>query len=956
MIFEGLTPADGDECLTAAVSAVLTRARACRLWPTSARWSTAELGTGEDDLAWLKEWAWHLRGATLLPWLCSWRQHRASGLTGSGSVGLLLMVMAAESARREATEGTLWPTVARQFAGEVRRLLFLHGQPTADHKQALESAAWELSLRHVFGIDGLHNWVTSVYLQFGFTRRGFEANLPLWIVAAQNRSNAVEGLLEGPLQSASFQDMWNALTGYRRRNVPVARLESVLEQSPWVLPEWRASLVRLAQSKMNLGAGETDTRASLDQADPDFLDTPTLQWDGAGPPEFICHWQRLMELNLPEDEYTLSLDGRETAILRRQSDGGFVAYPDSELRLPAIPSQAALLLDGEKIVARTQILTCWDAAEDISAFRLPVGERVADAWSDALRRESSYALILAADLTLDPPAVRWRMTADRMWCFALLPSPRPVETQILTPEGAILWKPNHPDVGGEDWTSEISIIVSQRAVARHWGEAVMALVEHPADVSVAFARCHGQPLVCEVAVGGTRVGPLTLLPGPRTITPELTVGLTRGDTRACRRVPLPFLNLVGMLRLSDGERRPAAEKAVLTTGQAQGGSFQLFIDKNWNSADAALFEGETAIGRPHIRPAALPPLAGFGASLSLRSRTYNDREEPLIVAREVVNPGEITGVTQEESCEQRQIRVHFRRPIEPDAAHSLFWWGGDGSLRRLAEDAFQASQGNNQWEFVVPAEWGEPMVIAAAFEGARLGTWWADDWDKLIDGVSGTSEKAALLRWLRLPILGTRSFRCVQKFALSSPAQILAAWVGGAGLQEGFEWGRSDERWLDAVRQVFSGWQPELGQARQVLTSLAPASIGETSIRLQFAARLLMRVDPHLTACVFSVWLREFSVPKYGLAETRQTCTRLCQSLAETTGPLDAQAARLLQETAATMGCDDQFVKRGLLEKAIAGFGGQHLTSSDRCNITFALAVVPFRRLLTLRLLQNICP
>lgn len=954
MIFNGLTPADGDDCLAAAVSAVLATARMRGLWPGRARWSTVELGLDDADLAWLQAWAWQLRGTTLLPWLSSWRQHEASGLTGAGSVGLLLMVMAADSARREATEGTLWPAVERLYAGDVRRLLFLHGQPTAEHKQALESAAWELGLRHVFGIDGLHNWVTSVYLQFGFTRRGFEANLPLWITAPQNRSNSVEGLLEGPLGSTSFQDLWRALIGYRRRNISAARLGTVLEHSPWVLPEWRESLVRLAQTKMHLGGGETDRGTGPLQAEPNFLDAPALRWDGMGPPGFVCHWQRLTELNLPDDEYTLLLDGQETAKLRRQSDGALAAYPDGEFRLPTVPSQVALLLDAEKKVARTQILTCWDDTEDISAFRLPDGGRLADVWTDALRRESGYALVIAADLDLDPPADRWRMTADGAWRFALLPAPRPAETQVLTPEGLSLWKPTKAVAGGEDWTTELSVRVSNQTTVRRWGEMATAFVGHPADVSVAFARCHGQMLACEAADGGTRVGPLTLTPGIRTLMPELTLGLARGGSVACRRLPLPFLNLVGALHFDSGERRPLAEETVLTTAAAQTDSFQLFADNSWN--DAALFEGDMAVGKPRARPASLLPLAGLGAPLLLRSRTYNDREEPFIVAREVINPGEISGVTQKSDGVLREVCVHLKRSIEPDPAHRLFWWGRDGIQRLLDVGTFYACQQTNDWRFAAPAEWGEPIVIAAAFEGARLGAWWTEDWDRLINTDSDVAEKAALVRWLRLPILGARSFRHVQIFAQDAPSEVLAAWVGDASLPTGLQWGRSDERWPDAVRQVFSGWQPDIRQARRVLSLLAPADIGETATRLQSAARLLMRVDPSLTARIFGVWLREFSVEKYTLVQTRRICTQLCQALAETTGPLDVQAARLLQEAAMTMGCDDHFVKRGLLEKAVAGFGGQHLTPSDLSNITLALAVVPFRRLLALRLLQVVCP
>src|SRR5262249_9195766 len=125
--------------------------------------------------------------------------------------GLLLMLWIAESARREAEEGWLWRWIPQEAINDkaARRLLFTQDQPSPFLKELLEVSARRFNLRHVFGRVGAQQWIDTIFLQFGFTRRGFERRLPEWL-ARQSPVRAVRSLLDPETGSASFQELWES--------------------------------------------------------------------------------------------------------------------------------------------------------------------------------------------------------------------------------------------------------------------------------------------------------------------------------------------------------------------------------------------------------------------------------------------------------------------------------------------------------------------------------------------------------------------------------------------------------------------------------------------------------------------------------------------------------------------------------------------------------------------------
>lgn len=122
------------------------------------------------------------------------------------SLGLTLLWFAALYGRENASEGEIWPHVAQQFPAESRSVLFAQGHPRPALKWALERGCKRFGLRHAFGRHGGQAYYVTVYLQFGFTRRGL-ANLPQWL-SGYGLPTAVRLLLQ---ESDAFRQLWSKL-------------------------------------------------------------------------------------------------------------------------------------------------------------------------------------------------------------------------------------------------------------------------------------------------------------------------------------------------------------------------------------------------------------------------------------------------------------------------------------------------------------------------------------------------------------------------------------------------------------------------------------------------------------------------------------------------------------------------------------------------------------------------
>jgi hypothetical protein len=330
----------------------------------------------------------------------------------------------------------VWAAVQERFQPHTRRLLFVQGQPTERLKDALEAACRALRLRHVFGMEGTQSYYVSIYLQFGFTRRGM-VRLPFWL-AGQGQSEAILSLLDPATGSPSFQNLWRALRDYRRKNIVEERLRRVIAESPWVLPDWADELVHHARQKLDLGTVDAAQAATDTGSIIPFLDQPRLVWDPPHEPHFVSRLVNLAALDLSAERYDVLVGTKPVGSLLRQPDETY-DVPEHVV-LPSTSAQhSASLLDESGQTLTTGELTLWEPLEDVTVYELPSGRRL-DAWRDSLAPHKSYVLMTAADLKVRPTPSQWCLTRDGTRRFVSLPSGWSAELQVVL-DGEVLWTP-----------------------------------------------------------------------------------------------------------------------------------------------------------------------------------------------------------------------------------------------------------------------------------------------------------------------------------------------------------------------------------------------------------------------------------------------------------------------------------------------------------------------------------
>ena len=232
-IFTGIASDNHYETIGEAVVRVVTYAQSLSL--TDTPWSLIELSPDHEDFDLLCQWAQHLSPGVASQCLNNgqWKRFRKDigDFSYSTGIGVLLLMFAVEVARRNASERSLWVVVSHShFSVNTQKVLFAQNYPTRAYKDTIELAARWLNLRHVFGIANLQNWYDTINLQLGFTKLGFSSRLPEWLVG-QNSTFAIQQLLDGPMKSKTFIELWMALGWFRRKNISEEQLRRKLQNN-----------------------------------------------------------------------------------------------------------------------------------------------------------------------------------------------------------------------------------------------------------------------------------------------------------------------------------------------------------------------------------------------------------------------------------------------------------------------------------------------------------------------------------------------------------------------------------------------------------------------------------------------------------------------------------------------------------------------------------------------------
>lgn len=1032
-------------------------------------WSLAELSPDNEDFHWIWFWAIGLDIDTASIWLSPGISFKFDKIVMPCqiAIGTLLLFLTSEIARREAEEGQVWAVCSEMFSLDIKRALFDHNnQPSQLYKTTLEEAAKWLQLRHVFGIEGLQNWLDTTYLQFGFTYRGFKKRLPEWL-AGQNTTQSIKYLLDPIHGSKSFKVLWDALRAYRASNITEARLCQIIAESPWVLPEWTNDLVIKAKEPLerleplkvvnptsSIGVPELvndlviKTKEHLECLEPpkvvasisspnvpelvnnlagkpkehlerleslkvasisspevpelvndlagkskeplehleplkvvasisspevevSFLSQPTLTWNPPSAPIFSCQVTDLDSLKLLENSYNIIIGNRLCAQLVRQRDNSYQVLPSVVINLPEIvPMLLAKIVTIDGQIVHSMSLELWDISEDVTVYNLSSKERLPDPWQQQMKTSSAYVLLLAPDLRVSPEPKYWQVIDKQQVKLYLLSNNWLATTKVFL-EDELFWQPSLSSTSRPKpvWVKNIRVQIYNSRVIQ-LKETVSLAIGHTPDIEVTFVRYDGLPLDFKrVSNTYTSIEAVILSMANPSQKPFIRIGLTNGSERIS--IIKPFNSgFCGVLKLTQNGWERFNTKDELTVEEASSSQFKIFPPEVWNREEVefknwALMEGEVWLGRLWKRPHIIIGLAGFGAPLTVRHGAYNSfGGNAIVIANSVVNKGVISEVLLSTENLEKVVRIILAYPVELDNNHHVIWWGVNGvvsNIRKYKIFIEEKTVLKINFEQVLSS----PIAVALAYNGVRLSSWWSTKppWVSLFSVADQKSPLlvAALLRWFHLPILNSEALPFISRFAELNPESTLLAWLKNLGLLPFLSAVEINESWLSVVRIVFRTYVPKKHEGIRIITALLnldERNIEDPANLLEEFVLFLMRVDPLLMGKILVAWVDNFYTSPQERLAVGKLLQKICYNIAniEYASEQALQKAQkgLLQEIAETMQLDSNFVQLGLINRAIESFKGKVLKSFDEANIALAISIKPFRRLLSIQILETI--
>lgn len=954
-IFEGLQ-LGGRETISKAAQAI----EAClNELPGEGPYSLCEIVTEPRDFLWLQRWATDIKP-------CYVKQEVTKA-------GLVLMLLASEVARRDATEKLVWPPFRRKFGANAQRSLFSgeSGQPTALLKDSLERAAEYYRLRNVFGIQGMQNWYVSIYLQFGFTYRGMSRQLPYWL-SMHAMTQSVQHLLEGDLKSDSFRRMWEGLRNYRRDYITEGQLRGILGQSPWVLRSWHSDLIELAKTKLHLEQAKTDEE---EQVVP-FLSAPVLCWEGLDAPFFRARLVELGQQSLDADHYRLECGGETLATLFQQADGTEEPYradrSEAEIRFRH-PIVAFSLLGPDGEVAACQSFQLWDPADLVNVFDLKSGSRLPDSDRSPMHQARPFALLVPDDLKVLPEPAWWYRISDNLVLYRV-PAGWDADLRVEDGEGRLVWQPLLQQIRKPPPDPHRATGVQVRCLGgRHktLGQSLRLQVTGlPEGARLTFVRLGTTPL---------RFDPSSGLVEQVELTPELAMaglkvrlGIDNGTETTVLRRTLDAVEFRGLALFQKSGWETFTPNGQLSVRKANGCPARLFLgdDLPGRAAKIALLEGGIFAGWRAESSRGLGRLTGLGGPLVARKQPYNCTDNILTLASAVLDHGLMKYA--ELTPEARLLRLSFYDPIEPAPDYEVLIVNAAGEIRRVGHDEIVALGPLNDWYLECEAEEGAGLFICLAFRGGRLGARWIGRLGHLVgswtEGAADPLALAALTRWGLFPVAlqerGTGQF-VFETFLRCHPAEVLSAWLLDEGLSEGLEFQESAEvteaRWA-AFRQMTDEWTPAPEQVKAIIESLGKS---HPEMPLVDAIPEVLAIAPLFAARLLFVWLTEIESEPYGMPAKQFLVQFRNFANAQSTGSgskgPDAFEEEFLATAVRKMGganrdssVDETFVKIGIADPAIASLRGHSMNPVGKENVAQAMQIASFREYLGMRVLREL--
>jgi hypothetical protein len=516
----------------------------------------------------------------------------------------------------------------------------------------------------------------------------------------------------------------------------------------------------------------------------------------------------------------------------------------------------------------------------------------------------------------------------------------------------VIWEPSQTPNQSKS-TSPLAAQISLQLDGRHprelirWGAKIYLKSSHPSDISITFARYGANAInFHEMNAQNARIGPIEIAPNQTGDQLELKLGIKRQEqsTTITKKIEL---NLIGVAKQNAHGWQAYDDHFILKSQTARSSNIRIkppkkLDDKEVSISDWALMEGDLWVKRLSRNQTSIGNVSGWGAPMTVRYGPYNADKDVMQVAMSVVDRGLIEGVT----FHGLAVDLKLRRALQASAKHSVVFWDADGGVQKLPSSAFEGE--STIWRCTLPHENKNYLAIGIEFEGWRTGSWWASDWSANIKSTaqSDPAGTAAMIRWLHLPVLSKMYFEDIKAIAHKYPADFLIAWLGNGSSKYDLQPGDIDEGWLNVIRVIFREWQSDAESVIQIFNGLSGSRC------LSQASWKLLKVDPRLLFKVLKSWVDQES----NLAEAKKIVSQIRLQIAESKDEVEFNTRQTTQlaESAKEWNVDTNFIKVGVIDRAIQSAQGGQVSRRDEMNIALAISSETLRRLLAVSLIKLI--
>ena len=748
--------------------------------------------------------------------------------------GCMFLLLASETARRNAPENSLWPFVAARFSARVRPVYFAASSyPDESIREAMTDAIRQMGLRHVLDEDDTKQYFVSTCLQFGFTRQGM-SDLAGWLVG-QLSPIAVRMLRGeiGNMESESFISMWDTLRDYRSGDISEATTRAVLQGSPWVLPEWIDEVLEQATKRLPAryypqeddsldvfgDAPTTDRRQRRRRADR-FLSRPSLRWDELAEPCFESTVINLNNLGLTADRYTIRDDNGVLAYTIRTDEGIYRINQE----LITIPSDSPYihlsLSDDFGETHLTQQFDLWDVTEDVELFDLRRGFRI-DPYQAELDDEVHYGLLISPDLRIEPSGLPFssmgfgvesktvvRFRPDQLDVVRVLLD----EIEIWNYSSERRVTSARRDEEEPEWADAVSPQRPYKASSSPVGEQhyLFDVFVSGSEVSLEKVRLGNMKLNINYVDGVYRTEPFNLLNFIKPVT-----GVP-GAFEAVFKLVISFGNeyaeivrtfhsgIEGALYVDrNHQRRLLDSDDRLSAREANGSSYDILLPPQALDRfdDLRLVEGRRIVRRLRPRPAPLGDLAGYGEHLWVSDE--NRMVNYLSLCDETYDSGIIVGAIGHRFGEP--TRILLDHDIEPGNGHYVVLWefGEQPHIYPAKEVVEQPDDSPSQWN-VSGVDMSAPALIALLYNGELMGSHWVRGPSVPMFGANENNAllTMAMLRWGRAPLLAQDWKEMVSDLKPQHSGAMVSAWIKDEGLPVELKHQPADSFWSHVILQL----------------------------------------------------------------------------------------------------------------------------------------------------------